>query len=151
MTKKQWVGRILIAVIALGLLIAAGFLVYRIGYTRGAMIARAEEGSEARFSGRLNSPEERSDEGSTWFRGRPGLLQHDLDLRSGFLIRVLGTRSFLSPAWLILKVAFAGVVLWLLYKVLTLILRGTGWQFTFRSIPARPDIKDIGPADEDEG
>lgn len=151
MSKTQWVGRILFAIIALGLLIAAGFAIYRIGYTRGAVIARAGEGFEARFPGRYSLPQDKLDEGPMWFWGRPGLPQHSFDPRSGFSSRFLGARSFFSPVLLVLKVAFVGLILWLLYKVVTLIFRGKGWQLTFRSLPARTDTTDIDPPDENEG
>ena len=151
MSRTQWVGRILLAIIALGLLIAAGFTIYRIGYTRGAGIARAGEGFQMRLPGRLRLPQEKSDENPIWPRGYPGFPQRGFDPRSGFLRPFLGTYSFFSPISLFLKVAFVGLILWLLYKVVILIFRDKGWQLTFRTLPAHTEAQGVDPSDENEG
>jgi hypothetical protein len=151
MSKTQWLGRILIVVIALGILIAAGYAIYRVGYTRGAVNARAGEGFEARFPDRFRAPQDKLDESPFWPRGGPGLPQNAFDPRVGVSSRLFGARPFFSPVLLILKVAFVGVVLWLLYKVVTLIFRGNGWQLTFRSLAADTDTADINSPGENEG
>jgi hypothetical protein len=151
MSKTRWLRRILIAVIALGILIAAGYAIYRVGYTRGAVIARAGEGFETRFPGRFRLPQDKLDESQIWPRVHPGLPQYKFNPRSIFLSRFFGTRPFFSPVLLILKVAFVGVVLWLLYKVVTLIFRDNGWQLTFRTLPTHTDTMDVDPSDENEG
>jgi hypothetical protein len=150
MSKTRWIGRILLAIVALGLLIAAGFVIYRIGYIRGAGVTRASEGIQARIPERFRLPREKSGESPIWPRGLPGFPQNRLVPRSGFFSLFIGTRSVFSPIWLFLKVAFVALVLWLLYKAVTLIFRDKGWQLTFRSVPAS-DVTDVDPADESEG
>ena len=151
MSRTQWVGRILLAIIALGLLIAAGFVIYRIGYLRGAGITRAGEGVQARIPERFRIPQDESDESPILPRVLPGFPRNKLVPRSGFFSVFLGTRSAFSPISLFLKVAFVGLILWLLYKVVTLIFRDKGWQLTFQSLPTQTETKDVDPSNENQG
>jgi hypothetical protein len=44
------------------------------------------------------------------------------------------SRTYFSPFSWILRLVVFGVLIWLIYKVITLLTRGKGWQLSFRSI-----------------
>ncbi len=159
MSGKKWIVGALIAVVVVGALIAVGFAVYRIGFMQGAMFANTGEGIPLPFHGRHGFLPGDRGEVPEQLQGRFDFSMRDFDQGyhpgSGFP----GQRPFFSPFSLILRVAFLGVVIWLLYKLVTKVFRGNGngWQLTYQKLPAdttlsEPELKKVDqPEQEEEG
>ena len=115
--KKSWIGRGIIAAVVVILLVIAGFAIYQVGYTRGALADSGIEGFPARSFGRFTFPENGSEGLSMPFQGRSGFTQ--------------GAPMRRSPLGMVLPLAFFAGLLYLLFRL----FRGRGWQLTFNRLP----------------
>ena len=112
---KKFLFSLLILVVALGLLAAAGFAGYRIGYSHGLASTGTAQG--------FNRP----------FQMHPQFMPHDgfgrgfdhysMMRPGGFNTRGIG---FFSPFHLLFNILLIGVVIWLGYKL----FKGNGWQLS---------------------
>lgn len=144
MSNTSWIWKVIIAIVVVGVLAAAGFWIYQLGYRNGIAAANTGEGFPRRGfeflwheDGGYHMP----------FGGHHGMFSDEdfgmpfhqrsdnpLNQRFYFQNRFPVTRTYFSPFWFVLKLVAFGVFLWLLYKVITLLTRGKGWQLSFHSI-----------------
>jgi hypothetical protein len=136
----------ILAIVIVGVLVAAGFWVYQFGYRNGVAAANAGEGYPRRLFGFFWN----GDDGYHMpFGGHHGMFsdedgglvmpfhqqfEYPYNQRFNFQDRFPVARTFLSPFWFFMKLVVFGVLLWLIYKVMTLFTRGKGWQLSFHSI-----------------
>lgn len=122
---KKWLIRILLVVVAIGALAGAGFAGYRIGLSQGVQLSGNFDDAP-RFVERFHKD------------GIPGLplgvYRNDRSFSrefgpGGFHGRGFG---FISPLFVLLKVAVLGLIAWGVYKLFT----GNGWQLSFTRQPA---------------
>jgi hypothetical protein len=138
MSKKSWIWKVVIGIVIVGVLVAAGFWIYQLGYRSGVAAANAGEGYPRRsFTFFWN--EDESDR--KLLGGHHGMLSDEDDgfitpfnQRLYFQDRFLSSRTYFSPLWFLLKLAVFGVFIWLIYKAITLLIGGKGWQFSFTRI-----------------
>ncbi|HUG34247.1 MAG TPA: hypothetical protein VMJ90_05720 [Anaerolineales bacterium] len=122
---KKWLIRILLVLVAVGALAGAGFAGYRIGLSQGVQLSGNFDDAP-RFVERFHKagmPEfqfgfHRNDRGFNREFG-PG----------GFHGRGFG---FMSPLFVLLKIALFSLIAWGVYKLFT----GNGWQLSFTRQPA---------------
>ncbi len=195
LTKKQWIIRIILAVLVIAAAAAASFSVYKLGYSRGASSATArlsrakalanetsdtetdmaQPGRKASFpEGQPGQPHEKGDNqgfqpgsksgksdsdrpGSN--QGQPGrsasapgqhnpqfgqpgqmMMQNNAFQPQVNQYQPAGLTTYPAPRpglWIVVGVVlavFALAGLWLVYRLITLLLNGQGWQFTFNRI-----------------
>lgn len=146
MSNKSWIWKVILAIVIVGVLVAAGFWVYQLGYHNGVAAANAGEGYPRRLFGFFWN----KDDGSPMpFGGHHGMssdkdgslvmpfhqqFEYPYNQRFYSQSRFPVARTFLSPFWFVLKLVVFGVFLWLIYKAITLFTRGKGWQLSFHSI-----------------
>lgn len=133
---KKWIVRIVLAIVVLGLLAAAGFAIYRVGYTQGVLATSTGEGVQPGWlHGRLPG-------GPMEFHERFITPRRSFD--EGYFPMSGSSRGglFFSPLAPILGLAFFGVVVWLIYKFVIAFTRGQGWQLTFRPHPEEKTTSD---------
>ena len=142
MTKRRWLWGILFAVIALGLLVTAGFIGYYIGVTHGYKIASSDEGIEMPLGRRFDFRHDQDGD-------LPGRFHEKFEQRKGGYFQkppiqgqyYPGIRPFFSPFSILLRVGFLILLIWLGYKLFSKLFRGTGsgWQLTYQKLPAKDD------------
>ncbi len=150
MKSRIWVGTVLITLLVLIVLSAAGYALYRYGYVRGSMVASSGEGfifhqmpfGRGHMDGFPGGGFGRPDLGEMPERmhdrmGGYGSFQHAHPFHDGFSSRMgAGWHPFFglfSPFLFLLKVVFLGLILWLIYKFVTLFTGGKSWQLSFSS------------------
>jgi len=158
MSSKKWIVGALIAVVVVGALTVVGFGVYRIGFMQGVMFANTGEGIPLPFRGHFGFLPGDRGEVPAQLEGRFDFPMRNFDRVYHPGSRFPWQRPFFSPFSLILRVAFLGVLIWLLYKLVTKVFHGNGygWQLTYQKLPtdtpiAEPDLKEVDqPEQEDE-
>jgi len=132
-------------IVVVGILAGAGFAGYRIGYMQGARV-------NTKSTTQVLPPNKGFDP-----RGMP---MHNFgnDLERGFnqgfgprgfgmMERGMGGRGFglFSPFFLLIRVGFWALLIWLIYKV----IKGSGWTLT-RQVAVTPKAE-VTPAPENNG
>ena len=146
---KNWIGRILIAVVVIGFLFAGGYASYRMGYAHGFGTAMADENSSF-FAERFeNMPHDGYFEGSSDFR-RDGSWMMPSSRYPGSQMdsyyspmtsRFDGHSTFFfSPFSILFRLAFFGFFIWMIVKLVKGFKTGTGWQLSFTRHPAATEI-----------
>ena len=133
MSNKSWIWKVVIGIVIVGVLVAAGFWVYQLGYRNGVAAANAGEGFPQRVF------EFFWDDGYHMpLGGRHGMSSdEDGNFVMPYYQRLYSqdrfplVRTYFSPFWFVLKLVVFGVFLWLIYKAITLFTRGKGWQLSF--------------------
>ena len=52
---------------------------------------------------------------------------------------------FFSPFSFLFRIAFLGLAIWLIYKLVTGFKKGNGWQLSYTRQPAAPEVVDEEP------
>ncbi|TFH32202.1 MAG: hypothetical protein E4G99_13020 [Anaerolineales bacterium] len=164
MKSRRWIGTVLITLVVIAVLAAAGCALYRFGYSRGAIAANAGEGFMMHdfedmpfFGGAMG-------EGFMFhdFEDMPFAGQHMGQLPPQFQDRSQGpnqrfnpgqaayghmfnARSHFSAFTFVLRVLFLGLIVWVLYKFITLFTGGKSWQLSFNSQGTSDPEEDIKP------
>ncbi len=140
MTSRKWFGTVLITLVVVAILSAGGYALYRYGYSRGSLATPRGEAFmlhdfdampfagghmgelPQRFQDRLDTPFQR------------------IDPRTATFEHMLPTQSIFSPFSIVLRVLFLGLIVWLLYKFISLFTVGRSWQLSFNSqVDAEPE------------
>ncbi|MCF6277926.1 MAG: hypothetical protein L3J16_04155 [Anaerolineales bacterium] len=126
---KNWLGRTIIVVVVLGLLIAGGFAVYRVGYMQGLGVAG---GGTPFLADNFNGIPYGN---SGWMMssgGYPGSMMGNFNMMgtansgySPFGGGMMGYGGSFFSLLLLFRIAFWGFIIWLVYKL------ATGSQFGF--------------------
>ena len=143
MTKKTWIWRVVLGIVIVAALAAAGYGIYQWGYHNGAAVNCMGEGAFPRALGRFGffRGEDEDWEMHKPFWGQRGFMPgEDDDFSMPFHRefyypnRFPVTRTYFSPFSWIFRLVVFGVLVWLIYTVVTVFARGKGWQLSFRSI-----------------
>ena len=143
MSRKTIIWRVVLGIVIVAALAAAGYGIYQWGYRDGAVATCMEEGAFPRqfhrgfFWG----------EDEHWgmhkpYRGYREFMPHEGDdltmpfHRGGFYGRdgYPLSRTYFSPFSWVFRIIVFGLLIWLVYTVITVFARGKGWQLSFRSI-----------------
>lgn len=147
MKTGKWIGTVLITLLVVAILAAGGYALYRYGYSRGALSTHMGEGfmfhdfEDMPFAGGPMHRFPGAPQGDLpeRFRDRLDMPYH----RDNFHMTPYGgmwsSGTFFSPFTFILKVLFVGLIIWLIYKVITLFTGGRGWQLSFTPQEDPPD------------
>jgi hypothetical protein len=138
---KKFLLTLLAIVLILGVLAGAGFVGYRFGYRQGALAASPSNSN-------INTQPFARDNDFDWkrmpmpnFRNGPDRGFHPGFGPGGFGMMHHGRGfGFFSPIRFVLQLAVLGLIIWLVYKLLT------GWRFTFTR--ATPESRKVEPAPE---
>ena len=133
MTSRKWFGTVLITLVVVAILAAGGYALYRCGYSRGSLATpRGEEFMFHDFKDML-FPGGHMGELPQRFQDRSEIPFQRLDPRAAPFEHMLPTRSIFSPFSLVLRVLVLGLIVWLLYKFISLFTVGRSWQLSFNS------------------
>ncbi len=141
MSRKTIIWRVVLGIVIVAALAAAGYGVYLWGYRNGAVATCMAEGDFPRALGRFGFFRGGDDDFAKPFGGYHGLMPHDDDdmpmpfhQRMYYPNQYPMARAFFSPlSWVLWFVGF-GLLIWLIYTVIGVLTRGKGWQLSFRSI-----------------
>jgi len=147
MTSRKWFSTVLITLVVVAILAAGGYALYRYGYSRGAMAT--PRGEEFMFHDFEDMPFPRGHMGELpqRFQDRSEVPFQRLDPRAALFEHMLPTRSIFSPFSLVLRVLFLGLIVWLLYKFISLFTVGKSWQLSFNSqadVEPEEEVKEKG-------
>jgi hypothetical protein len=158
MSSKSWIWRAVITVVVVGLLVAAGFWIYQLGYRNGVVAASTKEGFMPRAFGHFGFFYDEDDDfympcegGRGFFSGddddfiKPrqgkGGFYKDKDFKypnkdlykKKFYDQSYPYKSnfYFSPFSFFIKLVVFAVFLWLIYKFITMFTQGKGWQMSF--------------------
>jgi hypothetical protein len=137
--KKNWLLKTVVALIVIGLLVASGFALYRVGYAHGAQASLSgdmasfwadhfDDIPHAEYWGSGNIPFGRS--GSRMMDGYSQMPFGSNHMAYGF------SGFFFLP--FLFRVLFWGALIWLAYTL----FKKSGWQFTKQTAPAAPTINE---------
>ncbi len=139
--KKSWIGKTIIALVVIGLLVAGGFAAYRLGYVHGFSAASSGDMSSfwvERFDdmphgGYFGDMDDFRRDGSWMMPGSryPGSYMDGYSSPFNRNIMGHGSLFFFSPFLLLVRIAFWGFVIWLIYKFVT-----GRWKFSVTPQPA---------------
>ncbi|MGD8456486.1 MAG: hypothetical protein PVF83_08885 [Anaerolineales bacterium] len=146
MSNKSWMWKVAVGIVIVGVLVAGGFWIYQLGYRSGVAAADTGEAYLRRPFGSFWDGDEDYD---MPFGGYHGMFsdedgdsvipfyQRSDDLFSRRFYsqdRFPMTWSYFSPLWFVMKLVVFGVFVWFIYKVITLLIGGKGWQLSFTRI-----------------
>lgn len=125
---KKWIVRILVAVLVIGALAAAGFVGYRLGFNESVQFSgnrdNAPRGAESAHRGAMPDFQ-------FGFHGR-GVQQRGFQMGHG--VRSFG---FALPLFGLIKIALLGLVLWLAY----MFFKGNGWTLSLTRVQPVESLK----------
>ena len=142
MTSRKWFGTVLITLVVVAILAAGGYALYRYGYSRGSLSTLRGEGFMFHDFDDMPYPGEHMGALPQRFLDRSEAPHQRLDSRAAPFQHMLPTQSIFSPFSLVLRVLFLGLIVWLLYKFISLFTVGRSWQLSFTS------QEDVEPEDE---
>jgi len=150
MTQKNWIVRSLVAVVILFVLVFGGLALYRLGYARGVMATANADGIPEGFLGRPGMFFDRDDAREMPFYGRPDLPTQSY-MRAEFPTdHIFGTRSFISPFSILLRIALLTLFIWLVVKLVKSIKGAQSWQLTFQREPmSDPPVETVAGDEND--
>ena len=140
MTSRKWYGTVLITLVVVAILAAGGYALYRYGYSRGSLAT--PRGVEYMFHDfdDMPFPGGHMSELPQRFQDRLDTPFQRIDPRAATFEHMLPTRSIFSPFSIVLRVLFLGLIVWLLYKFISLFTVGRSWQLSFNSqVDAEPE------------
>lgn len=156
MKSRKWIGTVVVTLVVVALLATGGYALYRYGYTRGTIAARAGEGFIPPHAGPflgghmsegfLDEHLEGMPFAGEQMREMPQMFREHSRLygeyevphmygrgnapRGGYSLL---TGAYFSPFTALLKLLFLGFIAWLLYKVVSLFSAGKSWQLSFNA------------------
>ncbi|MBT3337473.1 MAG: hypothetical protein HN560_00020 [Anaerolineae bacterium] len=137
---KNWIGKTVIAIVLIGILIAGGFAVYRMGYVHGASADGASSLWMGRFDNMPHGGYFDSDDAESWMGEYPGSHMDGFS-RMPFGRTTMGHSSFFSPFSFIFRFAFWGLLIWLIVKLVKGSKHGNGWQLSFTRKPVAEELQ----------
>jgi len=135
MTSRKWFSTVLITLVAVAILAVGGYALYRYGYSRGSIATPRGEEFMFHDFGEMPFQGGHMSELPQRFQDRLEVPFQRLDPRATAFEHMLPTRSIYSPFSLVLRVLFLGLIVWLLYKFISLFTVGRSWQLSFNSHP----------------
>jgi hypothetical protein len=141
MKSRKWIGIVLLTLIIVAILGAGGYALYRYGYSRGVLASHMGEGfmfhdfDDMPFrGGRFGEwPRNQLEDLPHRFEGRFDAPIQNYDPRMSPFGGWLTSRTVFSPFSIFLRVLFLGVVIWVIYKVITLFTGSRSWQLSFNA------------------
>ncbi|MBN1304997.1 MAG: hypothetical protein JXA13_11235 [Anaerolineales bacterium] len=134
MKNTNWIWRTIAAVVVIVLLAGSGIALYRLGYAHGLRAAQPEDG----FPRHMFMQQEFD---NNWDQGGRIIRNWDMPMWpergvAQFPPRVMpGYFPGLGLFAAFFKLAFLVLIIWLIYKFITALLAGQGWQLTFQKLP----------------
>lgn len=152
--KKNWLGKTLLVILAVGILAVGGFAAYRVGYLQGVQAATSADFSSMWAAHMRGMPDvgempfanfQRGERGSAWMMQDNSRLPYShMDGASRMPFgghASFGGRGFFLPS--IFHILFWGVLIWLGYKLFTRSGKSNGWHLSFTREPATPAVDEI--------
>ncbi len=140
MTSRKWFGTVLITLVVVAILSAGGYALYRYGYSRGSLATPRSEAFMLHDFGDMPFAGGHMGELPQRFQDRLDTPFQRIDPRTATFEHMLPTQSIFSPFSIVLRVLFLGLIVWLLYKFISLFTVGRSWQLSFNSqVDAEPE------------
>lgn len=140
MTSRKWFGTVLITLVVVAILSAGGYALYRYGYSRGSLATPRSEAFMLHDFGDMPFAGGHMGELPKRFQDRLDTPFQRIDPRTATFEHMLPTQSIFSPFSIVLRVLFLGLIVWLLYKFISLFTVGRSWQLSFNSqVDAEPE------------
>jgi hypothetical protein len=141
MKSRKWIGTALITLVVVAVLATGGYALYRYGFSRGAQATHMGEGfmfhdfDDMPFhGGRFGElPRDQLGDLPQRFQDRFDAPYHRNNPRILPFGGVLSSRTIFSPLSILLRVLFLGLIVWVIYKIITLFTGGKSWQLSFNS------------------
>lgn len=133
MSSRKWIGTVLITLVVVAVLTVGGYALYRYGYSRGSLATHSGERFMFHDFEDMPFPGGRMGELPQRFQDRTEAPFQRLNPQAATYGHMLPTRSIFSPFSIVLRVLFLGLIVWLLYKFLSLFTGGRSWQLSFNS------------------
>jgi hypothetical protein len=141
MKSRNWIGTVLITLVVLAILATGGYALYRYGYSRGALATHMGEGFMSHdfddmpfHGGRFGElPRDQLEDLPQRFQDRFDAPYHRYDPRMFPFGGMLSSRTISSPLLILMRLLFLGLIVWVIYKIITLFTGGRSWQLSFNS------------------